>query len=389
MHSVPFSQDNDRLTDDLVWIRDMAGDASDWLLDQDNIAFVCSRIERGLDSKSHYLPTVNTVLDLLALAIRARQFQAGFAEVAEIIRQHPPQLTTPFQVDFRSVIADFQQHLDVYTQLHSAPILAVDDLLQAYIRLLKVLSFNHGMSVQQDLIDQALMVSRRLNDHMENARLHQTLALYYTLYGDLTLAEIHGKHAFRDYEYVEDAGGVADAACTLAIIYRVDLRLPKVAYYIDRALSRIREKTPDKRYATLYYEKGALSYSLENYGEALQFYQQALTIFEEHGAVHQTAMAYQSMAQAYIHLKDFAKAESLLFAARRGWEKLDNRYDLTNNYFIEGDLEIHRGNLKEGLAMLKQTVEMAYQSLEDTPGRETLIHCIQECLAFHSSGRTL
>lgn len=377
---IPF--DHSQLADDLLWIRDMAAGNPGWLLE--NTAFVCNRVERGLDSRLLYLATVDTILDLLALALNDSLHLPTFTQVALLVAEYPTQLNTPFQVDFRSVIAEFQPVLAIYTTLDSACLADVDLLLQAYIRLFKTLSFNHGMKIQRDLIDQSLAVSTRLDDHMENARLNQVLALYYTHYGDMRLAAHHGQRAFEDFEYVEDANGVADAACTLAIVYRADLRLPRATYYVNRALKVIAGKPPDKRVATLHYEKGALSHNQCKYDQALIHYQEALTLFEQFGAVYQIAMTNQAMAQSCIYLKDYARAENLLYIARRGWEKLDNKYDFVNSYFVEGDLELQRGRRREALALFRQTIDMAYNSLEDTPGRAWLIEIIELRIAANA-----
>ena len=258
----------------------------------------------------------------------------------------------------------------------------MDELLQAYIRLIRALSFNHDIHIQQDLVDQALIVSQRLDDHIENARLNQALAHYYMMYGDMLLAEQHGKIAFTDYEHVEDAGGIADAACTLAIIYRVALRLGKVDYYIERALKMIENKPLDKRFATLY-EKGALCYTQRSTGA--RYYRRALEIFEKFGAVHQIAMTQQAMAQVHIYLSHFDEAEPLLQAARRAWEKLHNPHDLVGNHFIAADLELERDNYVLGLQRLEETKTLAYALLEDTPARAQIIELIELRLEKYSA----
>lgn len=381
------------VSDDLTWIRDMAGSSfaaenqHEWL--EQNVSRVCAWISNGLNSPEDYRKAVETILDLLALALRDERLQPCFLRVAEVVQIYPVSIATPFQVDFRSAVADFRKRLTVFVHLNRVPLKAVADLLQAYIKLIRALSFNQGIRIQQELVDQALIVSQRLDDHMENARLNQALAHYYVVYGDTLLAEQHGKMAFTDYEHVEDAGGIADAACTLAIIYRVAQRLSKVEYYIERALKMTEKKAPDKRFATLYYEKGALCYSRKEYHPALGYYQRALDIFEEYGAVHQTAMTHQAMAQANIYLSSFAEAETLLLSARRSWEKLKNPHDLVNNRFIAADLERERGNHALGLGLLDETLALAHTLLEDSPARAHLIDLIEQRIERYSSHSTL
>jgi tetratricopeptide (TPR) repeat protein len=377
------------VSDDLTWIREMAGNSFaaenhyEWL--EQNVSRVSEWIGNGLNSKDDYRKAVETVLTLLAFAQREPSLQPCFLRVAEAVQIYPVDISSPFQVDFRSTITNFRRKLSIFANLRYAAPKDVADLLQAYLKLIKILSFNYGISIQQDLIDQAISVSQKLNDYMENAKLNQTLAHYYIIYGDTLLAEQHGKMSFTDYEHVGDAIGIADAACTLAIIYRVNQRFTKVEYYIERALKMIEKKAPDKHYATLYYEKGALCYSLKEYRPALAYYQRALEIFEEYGAVHQTAMTHQAMAQVHIFLSNFDDAEALLQSARRSWEKLQNQHDLVNNYFVTADLELERGDSQVGLRLLHETIELAYTLLEDNPARARLIDLIEQRIETFSS----
>lgn len=368
------------VADDLTWVRDMAGSSfaaenqHEWLVQHVNR--VCDWIGNGLNNPHDYRSAVETVLDLLAVALRDERLQPCFLRVVEVVQRYPTSVTTPFQVDFQNCIAEFGKRITLFAHLKQAPLRQVDELLQAYIRLIRALSFNQDIYIQQDLVDQALIVSQRLDDHIENARLNQTLAHYYMMYGDMLLAEQHGKIAFTDYEHVEDAGGIADAACTLAIIYRVGLRLSKVEYYIERALKMTENKAQDKRFATLYYEKGALCYTQKEYHPAISYYHRALDIFEQHGAAHQVAMTQQAMAQAHLYLSHFDEAEALLLAARRSWEKLQNPHDLVGNHFIAADLELERGSYALGLQRLGETKALAYRLLDDTPARAQIIELI-------------
>lgn len=355
----------------------------EWLAQ--HVRRVCDWIGNGLNNPQDYRSAVETVLDLLAVALRDEQLQHCFLRVAEVVQRYPASVTTPFQVDFQNCIAEFSQRITLFVRLKQTPLRQVDELLQAYIRLIRALSFNHDIHIQQDLVDQALIVSQRLDDHIENAKLNQSLAHYYMMYGDMLLAEQHGKIAFTDYEHVEDAGGIADAACTLAIIYRVALRLGKVDYYIERALKMIENKPVDKRFATLFYEKGALCYTRREYHPALSYYRRALDIFEKFGAVHQIAMTQQAMAQSHVYLSHFDDAEALLQAARRTWEKLHNPHDLVGNHFIAADLELERGSYTLGLQRLEETKTLVYTLLDDTPARAQIIELIELRLEKYSA----
>jgi tetratricopeptide (TPR) repeat protein len=228
------------------------------------------------------------------------------------------------------------------------------------------------------LLDQALDVGKRLGDHVEQDKLFQAIAIYASHSGDFKTAEHYAKLAYIDAERIEDPERIVDAACTLAIVYRFDLRFSNADYYIRRAISKETSKIPNIRFATLFYENGTYYYRRDKFEQSLREYQHALDIFEEHGVVYQIAMTQQAMAQSHIFLKNFAKAESLLQAARSTWETLDNRYEWVNSTFVEGDLELQRGNHAEGIKLLRRAIDQANSVLPDTPARDLLIDQIKE-----------
>ena len=373
-----FSDPNHELTDDLLWHSDKLLASPGWL--KYNVDDICAAIRAGLDSEYHVRKAIDTVLILVSLVVSDEALRPWFETVAASIEQHPSPESNLFLKGFREVIRDFCQSAGVYGKLSTTRPTAVYTLLQAYIKLFRVLSFHHGMTSQPTLVDQALDVARKLNDFMETARLNQALALYYAHHGDFRTAETYGVKAFNAYEHVEDAMGIVDAACTLVVIYRSDARLPKTEYYIDRAFTRIKSAKPDVRTATLFYEKGVICYYHDQYDLALDYYRRALAIFEEQNASHQIAMAHQAMAQAYVYANDFQKAEAALETARRAWEALDNEFEMVNNAFAQGELEMRRGNKPEGVCLLMRARDMAYALLEETPGRDWLIGRIVDYL---------
>ncbi len=377
-----FFDPNRDLTDDLLWHSDNLAENPGWL--KYHVDDICAAIRAGLDSEYHLGKAIDTVLILVSQVVTDEALRPWFDSVAETLEQHPALESNLFQKGFREVIRDFCQSAGVYGKLNMSRPAAVYTLLQAYIKLFRVLIYDHGMTSQPLLVDQALDVARRLNDYMETARLNQALALYYAHHGDFRTAETYGVKAFNAYEHVEDTMGIVDAACTLVVIYRSDARLPKTEYYINRAFDRIESAKPDVRTATLFYEKGVICYCHDQYDLALDYYGRALAIFEEQSATHQMAMAHQAMAQAYVYANDFQKAEAALETARRAWEELNNEFEIVNNCFAQGELEIRRGSKPEGIHLLTRAQEMAYALLEDTPGRDWLIGRIQDYLKANS-----
>ncbi len=370
------------LTRDLKEISEQSQDDPPWLLT--HAAHVYDTIETGLDIERLYYMTVSVILDLIARVMTDIAWIPWFEPLGAVVEHHAVAPQNPFQVGFQEVMREIRPFVGRYGELERLRAIVVDDLLQVYIRLFKVLVFHAPPIIQEQLLEQARNVSRKLDDRLETAKLNQTLALLYAHYGDMITAERYGKQAFNDYEYLDNEGGIADAACTLAVIYRRKERAKTSHFYIDRALSRINTDKPDLRIATLFYEKGAhfaLDGSLD---KALAYYQRALVIFEEFEAQYQIAMIQQGLAQVYVYQNEFAQAEAMIRTARLAWERLGNTYEWINNHFTEAELELQRGSFGLALRLLERTVEMANSLLEDTPARQRLIERLEQFIQENS-----
>jgi tetratricopeptide (TPR) repeat protein len=368
-------ESHEDLNRDLQEIGEMAQHEHFWL--RVNALHIYAAIERGLSLERFYYPTVRVTLDLLARAMTDAAWKPWFEPLSAVVEKHTPVPHNPFQVGFQEVMREFRPLVGAYGNGDTLSIEVAGELLKAYIRLFKVLMFRSPPMIQDELLEQARSVSLRLNDKLEIARLNQTLALLYAHYGDMITAERYGKQAFNDYEYLGNESGIADAACTLAVIYRRKENTRTSHFYIDRALSKIKADKPDLRVATLFYEKGAHCAQDGSLNEALTYYRRALDVFEEFEAAYQIAMIQQGMAQVYVYQSDFANAEATIRAARSAWERLGNTYEWVNNHFIEAELELQRGSYGLALSLLRRTIELARTQLEDTPARQRLIERIE------------
>jgi tetratricopeptide (TPR) repeat protein len=368
-------ESHDDLNRDLEEIGEMAQHDSDWL--RVNAKHVYAAIERGLGSERFYYSTVRVMLDLLARAMTDPVWKSWFEPLSTVVEAHTPVPHNPFQVGFQEIMREFRPFVGTYGSGDNISAEVARELLKVYIRLFKVLMFRAPPMLQEELLEQARHVARRLNDTLETARLNQTLALLYAHYGDMITAERYGKQAFNDYEYLGNESGIADAACTLAVIYRRKENTKTSHFYIDRALSKIKADKPDLRVATLFYEKGAHCAQDGSLNEALSYYRRALDVFEEFEAAYQIAMIQQSMALVYVHQNDFTNAEAMIRTSRTSWERLGNNYEWVNNHFAEAELELERGSYGLALSLLHRTIELARTQLEDTPARQRLIERIE------------
>ena len=225
--------------------------------------------------------------------------------------------------------------------------------------------------------------SKPVDPHLV-AKLYQTLALYYAHYGDPDQADRYGRRAFNDYELLNDSWGIAAAACTLAIIYRMgpEKNLKKAEYYIQRAYRMAKQHNYTKEFANILYEEGVSYYRSDGFGAALNFFQDALAIYEAHDAPYHIAMTHHSIALVFIHTGKFDEAEAALRRVRQAWAEQGNHYELVNVHYAEGDLELKRGNRGLARRILEDTLDQAWK-LPNTPAREALIASINQHIAEH------
>jgi tetratricopeptide (TPR) repeat protein len=364
------------LSQELAEIRQLAEDHSLRLWSESR--YVQTVIQQGLARESHYDRAVEAIFAMIGFTTTEASTQIWFEPIVELVEQHASRTSKTFETGFCEVTRAFRKSAGTYVTLNALPITNVYDLFEAYIKLIKLLTYRQGIDVSPALFDQVHGVNKRLNDRIENARLQQTLALYYTHNSDFELAERYALLAYTESEFLDDAGGIADAACTLAIIYRSGPRFQRADFYIQRAIDRVPTDSLDKRYATLYYEHAANAYRQDKFELALSNYRRALRIYEAYEAAYQIAMTQQAMAQAHLHLGEFSQAETCLKFARNAWVNLGNWYEHVNSFFVEADLEFQRGNRKLALKLLHQTIDRAYTELGNTLARQRLIDLITE-----------
>ncbi len=368
------NRSDERLHRDLLGIREMA------LYDPGDLrahpAEAYAVLEAGLSSEAHYYPTTETIFGVIALVTQDELWRAWFDPVADLVERHPIATGNQYQAGFREVVADFRPLVGVYGRLDEVRPYVISDLLAAYLKLFKVLIFRHGMSIQHQLIEQADKVSRKLDDHIERDKLYQTLALYYTHYGDTQSAKQYGQLAMNDSIHIDDRPGTLDSTMTLAIIHRGAYEFKRAGYYLNQAMDMAEGQKADKLLATLFYEYAVHCYRGDRFELALSYYARALSIFEEYEAQHQITMTLHGIVMTYIYMHDFDRVETLLLYVRRTWERLGNQYDYVNTFFVEAEFEIERGSRSLGLRLLDETEALAKRTLDNTPARERIIELI-------------
>ncbi len=364
----------------LSWIKQ---NADDFIWIEDHIDQISQTVETAVQKLDQYFLMVDTLMALVATALIYETSEPWLKRVTDIGLKHPAEPLNPFQNAFQDALRQFQPLAGVFGKRDQQSHEQTDRLLQAYTLLLKTLDFNRGMLVNETLLEQANKLASDKPGERLYSEYHQALALYYAHRGEVFLGIRMGKIAFSQYENNEDAPGSADAACTLAILYRITDEQVTAKYYLDLALKRAKQEgVRNKKLATMIYEQGSIAFKNENFASALHYWREALEIFVEFDALYQIAMTHQAIALGYYEMYKLDETEPEIAAARDIWGKIGNRYELAALQMIEGQVELRRENRTLALRQMNRALELARQ-LPESPARDAMIDKMNAFINTH------
>ncbi len=366
------------LYDDLLEIVDLASVPS-WLADHTDFA------RRVLIQAQPVLPlytlTAKALLEVLVVVMQDDVHATWFREVAHAGTAVPLPADNLFQHFFRSALLGLSELVGAQATITTAAPAEVQKLLEAYIQLVGACTYNPNLLIPDALsteINQTATVAREQGMNDLFAKLSRQLAHYYIQQGETIYAVHFARQALSEYGWAEDSAGIADAHSTLAIAYREESDLNKRS---DAHLQLARQHAqPDHltgRDYNLLYEEGVRAYIADLYDLALSYLNDALAGFELLKAPHHIAMTNTMLAMTYVYMKRFADAEATIAVARKGWDALENEFELANLRFVDADLELHRGNLALGLNLLDEAQHMA-ENLQPSESCTQLIARIEQ-----------
>lgn len=373
----------DQLPQFLSRLSEIKDHAGDFIWVEDNLSKVAQTLEAVIQDSALYFPLVDVLMALLATALIYAVSEPWLKGLTDIVLDHPVDPLNPFQNALLGALRQFQPLAGVFGDRETLPASQTDALLQAYTTLTKTLVFGHGLLINEELLEQANKLANDKFHERIYSEYYQALSLYYAHRGDLFLGERMGQMAYNQYESNEDAPGSADAACTLAIIYRSKGDLKTAKFYLDRVLKRAQpQQLKSKLFATMIYEQGSTAFKAKLYEEALDYYRKALETFEEFEALYQIAMTHQAIAQCYCKLRWLDQIDPEIKAARTIWQQIDNRYEQATLQMLDGEVELLRGNKTLALNLLNRALKLA-RELADSPARDALILRMNEFINEH------
>lgn len=240
----------------------------------------------------------------------------------------------------------------------------------------------------------ALLHARKINDIKIVAQVCSNLGFYYIGRGFLIRAEFLCCHAYKIFEELQDAHGLAHTANHLGLLHMKRGMWPLAQVSLEQAC-KIWSVTGDKyglinghlNLGLLYCEmksftkaKMSLNEALEcaellgaeattgiiylNLGNVFRYegdltmaeihYHRAGRIFEKHSMISNTAIIQGNMGLIYSERKQWAEAEICLRHAMQLWQKTNNRYEEIKTMGNFSYYEITKGNSLEAKGWLEK-----------------------------------
>jgi CHAT domain-containing protein len=130
---------------------------------------------------------------------------------------------------------------------------------------------------------------------------------------------------------------------------------------LQTVVERYQQQGQTKAQAQTLQMVGLIRYSLSQYAESAQAYQQALQLFQQLGLRSEMAYLQVSLAMAYLHLSDYPQALSLLEQAQATFRELKDHRALANALNQTGQVYYQQGQTPAAIAALHQALTLQQQ----------------------------
>jgi tetratricopeptide (TPR) repeat protein len=217
--------------------------------------------------------------------------------------------------------------------------------------LLRLEWFDLKNSVSEDLVGNALTLSRQISDWSLRADLHDGLAYALTRLGATIEALGHAQLAYGLRIKTGESGELGRGAWLLSTVYlrivsnlKLHHCLEKARYFIEIAQANLSRTKYAWQYALLAYQQGLIRIEMLDYTGAKQWFVEALK--EAHYLPHPqyVVIAIHSLGLAQTELQEYEEARQNLISAYNMWADLRNTYEQASTLQALGYLEYRSGN---------------------------------------------
>ncbi len=259
------------------------------------------------------------------------------------------------------------------TGLERAEAGEIDDMVVAmYIGIFKLQWFDLTQDVIQPLLKQALDAASRANDRGLRAGLYDALASAYVRLQSTQLALGYGQTAFAYWYSVRSHSGLGRTAYTLAVIYTHMTQLTEdkrflspAIEYLEIARDELAQTEDVWQYPLLAYQQAGIYYQLEEYEDAVIWFEQSLNEAVTTNSPHYIVIAHHGLGLAQAKLRLFVAGRRNLMAAMKIWDELSNAYEKGSVLIGLADLEYQAGNYEKARLHLYTGLDVASRVVDE------------------------
>jgi signal transduction histidine kinase len=245
-------------------------------------------------------------------------------------------------------------------------------------------SYDDGLEILQ----KAYTIARETKNKPLEARVLNNFGYIYRDRGDLATALNYFEHALAINETLEDEVSQSVNLSSIAYIHYDLSDYENALGFALRCLPIFQRAQDTHRLTSLYHILGNIYFKLEQFSEALRYFEENLHLSEE-GTVLKD-LAVSGLGKVYYKMGQFKEAEDCLAHALTAAEALaDVEVQITCNYYL-GRLRMDEGSFRRSLAYLESAFELAteYSRLHDVMSVHEILSMLHDQMgnipkAFH------
>ncbi|MGI9546292.1 MAG: sensor histidine kinase [Flavobacteriaceae bacterium] len=223
--------------------------------------------------------------------------------------------------------------------------------------------------LRMEKLDSALVVLEAAKEkvsHSDMPFLYAQLGYVSERKGLLARAADYAMESLRMGEILNDKKAVALAYSDLSNLFWKQAKFRKGLEYGLKSLDLFEQRgVNDLDYDFTLYVVGNNHLALENYDEALKYFEHAKAIGERYGFYNNLSDIYISLTELYAILKDYKSAEEAGKNSLKYSELLDNNFMLMRSWLAIGKLQIFQGKYISAVKSLQKSINIATDDFGD------------------------
>ncbi len=253
-------------------------------------------------------------------------------------------------------------------------------MLAAYTGLIRLQAMNLEEIYSPDIFENALELSRQVNDLALMAGLYQAMSLAYLTGREGNQALGYGETAYGYWLKLENKIELGKTAYLLAAIFRSAEKMTISETWLEIAAQHLEATPYDRQDILIAYERGSYFRDNGEYEIARQWTQIALQEAIQIGWTTYIALAYQLLGIIYGKQMLFTEAETSLKHALIHWNNVGDVYEQTAVHQAAGWLEIRRQDYVAAKHWLNEALVLC-EHIPNEKQRNYMENLIRETLA--------